>query len=106
MGWGGSGRWTAIGCLIWIEHPAGVWSEAGCMAVDRCVCHEVSFRELLSLHREQGLSFEELKLRTGCCTGCGTCEPYVRLTLETGRVVHPVLDGREVDAIMARAGRC
>lgn len=73
------------------------------MAVDRCICYEVTFREVLALHRAEGLSFEELKLRTGCCCGCGTCEPYVRLTLETGRVVHPVLDTSDVDAIMGRA---
>lgn len=66
------------------------------MAVDRCVCHEVEFSELLKLHRDQGLSLEQLKNRTGCCTGCTSCEPYVKICLATGEVDLPVMNGREL----------
>lgn len=69
--------------------------------VDRCVCHDVSFAALLRLHAEQGLDLEALKARTGCCTGCGTCEPYVRLALRTGDVSFPVLTPAQCDAAMA-----
>jgi len=54
------------------------------MAVDRCVCHEVSFTELKELARSAGCTLEELRDKTDCCTGCGMCEPYVRLMLKTG----------------------
>jgi NAD(P)H-nitrite reductase large subunit len=71
------------------------------MGVDRCVCMDVYFHELLELHRNEGLGMDELIRRTGCCTGCTTCEPYVRLTLQSGEVVHPVLSPSEVSSIMA-----
>lgn len=67
------------------------------MAVDRCVCTDQSFAELLRTARREGLDFDGLVARTGCCTGCGTCEPYIRLTLDTGRTVHPVLPRRGDD---------
>lgn len=70
--------------------------------VDRCLCHDVTFAELLALHR-QGLTFRQLSQRTGCCTGCGLCEPYVHVVLRTGRVVLPVLDGRESTTIVREA---
>ncbi len=69
--------------------------------VDRCVCAEVRFSELLALRAAEGLSLEQLRARTGCCSGCGTCEPYVRLALVTGRAVFPVLSRREADEAMA-----
>lgn len=70
------------------------------MGVDRCVCLDVSFASLIALHRDQGLGLEQLKDQTGCCTGCTTCEPYVRLALQTGRAVLPVLSPAEQDRIM------
>lgn len=73
------------------------------MAVDRCACHNVTFAELLDLHRAEGLGFDALCERTDCATGCTACEPYIRLTLETGVVDHPVLDRDEADAILARS---
>ncbi len=66
------------------------------MAVDRCVCHEVPFEDLVRLNREQGLSLEQLMDRTGCCTGCTSCEPYVRIALATGETDLPVMNGREL----------
>ena len=70
------------------------------MGVERCECHQVSFAELLRLSREEGLDLEGLMERTGCCTGCTMCEPYVRLTLRTGETSHRVLSGPEVAEIM------
>lgn len=65
------------------------------MTVDRCVCLNVPFSEMLSL-RAQGVTFTEIQERTGCCSGCGMCEPYVRLALATGKAELPVLRGRDL----------
>lgn len=57
----------------------------GGMVVDRCICFDVTFAKIKELAQREGLSLEELKQRTGCCTGCTMCEPYVRLMLRTGQ---------------------
>jgi len=67
------------------------------------VCAGITFEELQKVRVREGLTLEELKERTGCCLGCGTCEPYVRLSLSSGRTVFPVLSLREVDEIMEAA---
>ena len=59
--------------------------------VDRCVCMELSFAALAKLAQREGLDFEALKAKTKCCTGCHTCEPYVRLMLKTGQTRFAVL---------------
>ncbi|MFG0327570.1 MAG: hypothetical protein ACF8SC_09930 [Phycisphaerales bacterium JB037] len=66
------------------------------MAVSRCVCHEVPFQTLAVLADELrgwGVepTFELLSQRTRCGTGCGMCQPYIRLLLETGQTDFPVL---------------
>ena len=68
--------------------------------VDRCVCSGVTFAEVLRLHREEGLSYAQIRERTDVCRGCSLCRPYVRLTLSTGRVSHPVLTEREAAEAM------
>lgn len=67
------------------------------MAVDRCVCKDVSFHALREMAREVGageagtspdvveFAYEDLQRRTGCGTGCGMCEGYIRLMLACGR---------------------
>jgi len=55
------------------------------MAVDRCVCHERMFAEILTIARERGLDLEGLQREDVCSSGCGLCGPYVELMLETGR---------------------
>lgn len=66
-----------------------------------CVCTDQSFVELHRIACEQGLGLEQLKLATGCCGGCGTCEPYVRLMLTTGRTSFPVLSPMQCRQVMA-----
>ncbi|MFI4896698.1 MAG: hypothetical protein ACIARR_02615 [Phycisphaerales bacterium JB059] len=64
-----------------------------------CVCHRVSFAELLALadrldpERSLGENalIEALSARTRCCTGCGTCRPYLRLALRTGQTRLPLM---------------
>lgn len=62
--------------------------------VDRCVCHQVLLSRVKSCGdtlRARGVTDEDelvaaLARELRCTTGCGMCEPYVRLTLRTGRV--------------------
>ena len=61
------------------------------MAVNRCVCADIPFTTVLRMHTERGLSLEQIQGETGCGTHCTTCEPYLRLTLLTGRTDPPVL---------------
>lgn len=70
--------------------------------VTRCICHDVSFAELLRIARHEHLNFDGLRFRTGCCTGCGTCEPYVRVALATGRTRLPVMSAEEVRRVLRR----
>ena len=51
--------------------------------VDRCVCFDVTFAELLDIARETGADAEQLAEQTGCSTGCGLCKPYIQIALET-----------------------
>jgi NAD(P)H-nitrite reductase large subunit len=59
--------------------------------VDRCVCHNVTFADLLRIHRETGADVDELQRRTRCGTSCGMCLPYIRVSLKTGQVRLPVM---------------
>ena len=70
------------------------------MAVDRCICTDVSFRDLIDRARRDGLTFEQLRERTGCAAGCALCEPYVRLALRTGRDQFDVLSPEAIAQAM------
>lgn len=65
------------------------------MSVTRCICRNVSFAEILALHAK-GLTLAQIKDRTGCAGGCGTCEPYIRLAIVTRTADLPVLTGRRL----------
>lgn len=54
------------------------------LRIDRCVCVNVSFEEMLEASRAEGLDRDGLEHRFGCCRGCGLCGPYVRRMLRTG----------------------
>jgi len=72
------------------------------MRVDRCICHSVPFAECLRLARDEGLSHGEIVTRTGCTTGCGLCDPYVRLTLACGRTVWPLMRPEALESELER----
>ncbi|GAB5496840.1 MAG: hypothetical protein Phyf2KO_19200 [Phycisphaerales bacterium] len=74
------------------------------MAVTKCVCYDVSFKALKQIATELNCSFDELSNKTGCCTGCGLCEPYVRLMLRTGRTSFDTLPPHEAERVIAEAG--
>ncbi len=71
--------------------------------VERCVCFDQPFSKLLALAQAEGLTQDELSERTGCCTGCGMCKPYVRVVLSTGRTSIPLMNGRALRAIAEEA---
>ncbi|RNC80748.1 MAG: hypothetical protein ED559_02780 [Phycisphaera sp.] len=73
------------------------------MAVTGCVCHDISFEELREIARESKCSFDELSKKTKCCTGCGMCEPYVRLMLRTGQTRFDPLPPHEAEHVIAEA---
>ena len=64
--------------------------------VDRCVCKQVMFAELVRLHHETGEGFDALRERTTCGTGCGLCVPYIRVALATGRARLAVMNDQEL----------
>ena len=73
------------------------------MRVSRCVCQNITFEQLKAIADASGADFNALCEKTGCCEGCGSCEPYIRLMLETGQTRMPVLRRYQIDEIMARA---
>lgn len=73
------------------------------MTVSRCVCYDISFDELKRLIKEKDLSFDELQHATGCSTGCGMCEPYIRLMLKTRQTSFEPLPPHEADQILKEA---
>ena len=68
------------------------------MGVDRCVCYDVTLAQLKAISTND-TTLDELSDKTGCCTGCGMCKPYVILMLRTGHTHFPVLPPHEADRI-------
>lgn len=57
------------------------------MLIDRCVCMDRSFADLLAQAEREGLDLDEVMAMAGeKGTRCGLCRPYLRVTLATGRV--------------------
>ena len=73
------------------------------MAIDRCVCFNVSFCELVVAAKSEGLDLDGITKRFGCGRGCALCLPYIRAALATGQTEfsadRPIGDG---DSMMAR----
>ena len=86
---------------LWQGRPAG----DSTVQVDRCICADISFAELLGLAESEGLPIRELAAKTGCTRGCGLCEPYVRLALATGQAAFPVLHPLTIERLIAEAER-
>lgn len=66
-------------------------------AVDRCVCHHVPFTLVKDLHAK-GLSLPQIVDQTQCGTGCGLCEPYLRLVCLTGYTRLPIMSPTRIEA--------
>ena len=53
--------------------------------IDRCICRNRSFAELLPEARRNSWSLSQLVRVTGCGGQCGLCRPYLRRMLATGQ---------------------
>lgn len=69
------------------------------MAVVRCVCRDVRFELVIELW-QQGMSLDEIQDQTGMGGGCGTCLPYARLAVATGRASLPALSPAQLDRLL------
>ncbi|HEU5218595.1 MAG TPA: hypothetical protein VFU23_08040 [Gemmatimonadales bacterium] len=56
------------------------------MLIDRCVCRNRTFEDLLPEARARAWSLNEMIRVTGCGGQCGLCRPYLRRMLATGEV--------------------
>lgn len=74
------------------------------MAVDRCICMNLTFRELLEEARRRGLGEDVRALSdlTGAGTSCGTCVPYLQIVLKTGHTNLPVLSDSQFKELLRR----
>ena len=62
------------------------------LSIDRCVCRDTPFAELLPKAREKEWDLDALIRATGCGGNCGLCRPYLRRMLANGQVVfHEIL---------------
>lgn len=63
------------------------------MAVNRCICHQISFSEIKEIASEKNLTtIEELQAEEICSTNCRLCVDYIRQMLKTGETsFEPIL---------------
>jgi len=69
--------------------------------VDRCVCRNLPFAEMIRLNREDDLSLDDIADLTGATAQCSMCRPYARLALAAGRTALPVLTELTINRILA-----
>ncbi len=56
------------------------------MPVDRCICHNISFRQIKEIAEEKGYhDIQELQAEKISSTNCKLCQPYVKEVLRTGK---------------------
>ena len=61
------------------------------MAVNRCICFDRSFDEVLEIAETTGGGLLEAHKQTGCGARCGLCLPYIQYMLRTGDTDLPVM---------------
>jgi bacterioferritin-associated ferredoxin len=54
------------------------------VCIDRCLCEQKTFADLLAIARQQSLDLRGLARREGCGTHCGWCVAYLRRALQSG----------------------
>jgi NAD(P)H-nitrite reductase large subunit len=54
-----------------------------CRPMTRCECAEMAFAVIARLHREEGLSLDEICHRTGCGRTCTACLPDLHAYLKS-----------------------
>jgi len=55
------------------------------LCIDRCVCRQTLFADLLPRVRAAGWQLADVIRETGCGGNCGLCRPYLRAMISTGR---------------------
>jgi len=56
------------------------------MAVDRCICHKITFSDIKKIADDNNFStIEELQRANISSTNCKLCEPYVKEMLKSGK---------------------
>ena len=55
--------------------------------IDRCICRNRRFEDLLPEARARAWSLNEMIRATGCGGQCGLCRPYLRRMLDAGETV-------------------
>ncbi len=55
--------------------------------IDRCVCTDRTFADLLQQADRERLSLDELMFETRAGLGCTLCRPYLREAMKTGQKV-------------------
>ena len=61
------------------------------IVIDRCVCRQVLFADLLPEARSHAWDLERLIEATGCGAQCGLCRPYLAAMLRDGTTVFHAL---------------
>jgi bacterioferritin-associated ferredoxin len=61
------------------------------MIIDRCVCKQVLFADLLPQAQARGWDLTGLIDATGCGAQCGLCRPYLRVMLRDNVTVFHAL---------------
>ncbi|MBL8088628.1 MAG: hypothetical protein JNM85_11235 [Chthonomonas sp.] len=56
--------------------------------VKMCLCAGISFK---ALKAEKIESVDDARERFGCAQGCGMCEVYIEMMLESGKTEFPIL---------------
>jgi bacterioferritin-associated ferredoxin len=75
------------------------------MAVDRCICRNITFAQALAYARALGVhSVGALQHTVPIGTACGRCIPYMQRALMTGEVDLPVLADVEAERLMECSG--
>jgi bacterioferritin-associated ferredoxin len=47
-----------------------------------CICHSITEKDIKKAKSNGASSLNDLKMMTGCATGCGSCEDYAIEILE------------------------
>jgi bacterioferritin-associated ferredoxin len=55
------------------------------MAIDRCVCFDVTFSALKAYANEHASTMDDLRAHFGCGRRCALCVPYIEMMLRTGQ---------------------
>lgn len=63
--------------------------------VTRCVCDDISFKDLKQLCHEEGFkNVHQLSEANICATNCKLCVPYIHKMLKTGKTAFEEIEER------------